>query len=107
MEAFLDLQFLGLKERSDQLSVFAPIDEVMVSLVGNVTEYSDILRRNLVPCKIVWNDLVTFKEETLIWTYQRDFTLNLKTSAVIGLLFMESEIFFWILLDPKKFRFRM
>lgn len=48
MAAFLDLQFLGLKERSDRLTVFALIDEAMVRYVGNVKEYSNTLRRHLV-----------------------------------------------------------
>lgn len=92
MAAFLDLQFLGLKERPDQLTVFAPIDEATVSHVGNVTEYSDILRRHLVPCKIVWNDLVVLEEGTLIWTYQRDFTLNVKTSAGSDLFLLNNGV---------------
>ncbi|KAK2429312.1 hypothetical protein P8452_42960 [Trifolium repens] len=93
MASFLDMQFLSLKERPDQVTVFAPIDAAMVSHVGNVTGYSDILRRHLVPCKIMWNDLITLEEGTLISTYQGGFTLNVtKSSANSDLILLNNGV---------------
>ncbi|CAK8536602.1 unnamed protein product [Lathyrus sativus] len=93
MASFLDMQFLGLKERPDQITLFAPMDEAMASHVGNITDYSDILRRHLVPCKITWRHLVTLEEGTLIWTYQRGFTLNVtKTHASSDLFLLNNGV---------------
>ncbi|XP_058750223.1 putative fasciclin-like arabinogalactan protein 20 [Vicia villosa] len=88
MASFLDMQFLDLKNRPDQITLFAPMDEAMASHIGNVTEYSDILRRHLVPCKIMWNQLITLEEGTLIWTYQRGFTLNVTKTLASSDLFL-------------------
>nr|XP_027187701.1 putative fasciclin-like arabinogalactan protein 20 isoform X2 [Cicer arietinum] len=88
MASFLEMQFLGLKERPDQVTVFAPIDEALMSQIGNVTDHSVILRRHLVPCKIMWSDLVNLQEGTLIWTYQRGFTVNVTKSSTNSDLFL-------------------
>ncbi|XP_061375045.1 putative fasciclin-like arabinogalactan protein 20 [Gastrolobium bilobum] len=80
--SFLDTQFLGLLDRP-QLTLFAPIDEEMKNHVGkmNLSDYSAILRHHLVPCKILWSDLVTLEDGTLIWTYERGFTINVTKSS--------------------------
>lgn len=89
MASVLDVQFLvGLKDRP-QLTLFAPIDEALsVSHVANnnLSDCSTILRRHLVPCKIAWSDLVTMDEGTLVWTYERGFTLNVTKSSTDMLL---------------------
>ncbi|KAI4357689.1 hypothetical protein L6164_001623 [Bauhinia variegata] len=82
MASLLDMQFLGPKERP-QLTLFAPVDEGMVNHLGNLSDYSSILRHHLVPCKILWSDLVTLDDGSEFWTYERGFTINVTKSGDI------------------------
>ncbi|OIW21041.1 hypothetical protein TanjilG_28388 [Lupinus angustifolius] len=80
MASFLDMQFLGNEDRP-KLTLFAPIDEVMATHALNVSDYSSILRQHIVPCRIAWSDLVNLEDETLIWTYERGFTVSVTKSS--------------------------
>ncbi|KAL1317933.1 hypothetical protein HN51_070162 [Arachis hypogaea] len=93
MAELLDTQFLAIRNRP-QLTLFAPMDKVVTSTNatrGHVAAtnnnnprlrgHSSILRHHLVPCKILWSDLLTLEEGTLIRTYERGFTLNVTKST--------------------------
>lgn len=61
--AFLELQLLGFNKKSKNpnfLTFFAPGDDAMMGFIGNVSEYSALLFRHLVNCKILWSELVSF-----------------------------------------------
>ncbi|KAJ7943031.1 Fasciclin-like arabinogalactan protein [Quillaja saponaria] len=85
MASLLDMQFLGLKERP-VLTLFAPNDEAMMNHMDNLSDYSSIFRRHLVPCKILWSDLVNFDDGTVIWTYAKGFSINVTRSDEMFLL---------------------
>lgn len=82
MGSFLELQLLGFNGRSriDELTVFAPFDGVMMDYVGNVSEYSSLLLRHTVPCKISWSDLVGFDDGDLLKTFLNGFKINVTRS---------------------------
>ncbi|KAF7808783.1 putative fasciclin-like arabinogalactan protein 20 [Senna tora] len=81
MASFLEMQFLGLRDRP-QLTVFAPVDEAMaVNHTGRLRKYSSILRRHVVPCKILWSDLVGLDNGTVLRTYERGFGINVTKSG--------------------------
>ncbi|MED6183888.1 hypothetical protein PIB30_042043 [Stylosanthes scabra] len=92
MASLLDMQFLALRYRP-QLTLFAPLDKVVTTsrhVAGNnnnnLSGYPSILRHHVVPCKILWSDLVTMAEGTLLRTYERGYTLNVTKSTEEELL---------------------
>jgi len=68
MVEFLDVQVPENKERT-MMTVFAPVDEAMLNRIGNFSEYSSIFLRHIVPCRLLWNDLVKFDDGTALVTY--------------------------------------
>ncbi|XP_015382742.2 putative fasciclin-like arabinogalactan protein 20 [Citrus sinensis] len=82
MGSFLELQLLGFSDRSGiaELTVFAPFDGVMMDYVGNVSEYSSLLLRHTVPCKISWSDLVGFDDGDALKTFLNGFKINVTRS---------------------------
>ncbi|KAA8529140.1 hypothetical protein F0562_034061 [Nyssa sinensis] len=64
MASFLDLQLLGLFDHPE-MTVFAPINKVMVKHVGNFTENSLLFLRHVLPCKLTRADLVNFRDRTV------------------------------------------
>lgn len=68
MALFLDLQFLGFIGQP-KLTVFAPVDEVMVNLAGDIPEYSSLFLRHVIPCKLSWIDMVNVNQGTVLLTY--------------------------------------
>lgn len=83
--SFLDLQLLGFKDRPS-LTIFAPVDEVMKGFVGNVDGYSSIFLRHVVPCKILWKDLVTVDDGVVFDTYLEGFQIRISRSGDILML---------------------
>ncbi|XP_062154366.1 putative fasciclin-like arabinogalactan protein 20 [Alnus glutinosa] len=75
MAEFLDVQVPENKERT-MMTVFAPVDEAMLNRIGNFSEYSSIFLRHIVPCRLLWNDLVKFDDGTALVTYLEGFTIN-------------------------------
>ncbi|WCJ33232.1 hypothetical protein M5689_014606 [Euphorbia peplus] len=85
MASFLDLQLLGFKDQP-LLTIFAPIDEVMNGYVGNVEEYASVFLRHVVPCKIMWKDLLNFDDGMVFDSYLEGFGISLSRSGDILML---------------------
>lgn len=78
MGSFLELQLLGFSDNIgiDELTVFAPFDDVMMDHVGNVSDYSSLLLRHIFPCKISWSNLVGFDNGFVLRTFLSGFNIN-------------------------------
>ncbi|KAL6128875.1 hypothetical protein ACLB2K_072228 [Fragaria x ananassa] len=59
------------------LTVFAPVDQVMVNhRIGELSEYSSVLRRHVVPCRLSWSDLKSLEDGSLLRTDLQGFVIN-------------------------------
>ncbi|GFZ15928.1 hypothetical protein Acr_25g0003370 [Actinidia rufa] len=79
MASFLDLQLVGLVEQL-KLTVFAPVDDAMLVVVGNFSEYSSVFLRHVAPCKLSWTDLANFENGTVLRTFS-EFTIKIMKSS--------------------------
>ncbi|XP_057962232.1 putative fasciclin-like arabinogalactan protein 20 [Malania oleifera] len=81
MASFLDLQLM--KEFKDQtkLTIFAPIDGVMINHVGNFSEYSSLFLRHVLPCKLKWTDLGNSDDGTKLPTFLEAYTIDVTKSG--------------------------
>ncbi|CAK7326692.1 unnamed protein product [Dovyalis caffra] len=70
----------GFKDNT-MLTIFAPDDEVMRIFHGNLSEYSSIFLKHVVPCKITWGDLVNFDDGVVLETYLKGFGITVSTSG--------------------------
>ncbi|XP_054808338.1 putative fasciclin-like arabinogalactan protein 20 [Prosopis cineraria] len=70
--------FLGMQMSIDEtpMTVFAPADNVVVNHLGNFSDYPSFFLRHVVPCKLLWNDLVDFSDGSEIPTYLDGFSIN-------------------------------
>ncbi|KAM0986751.1 hypothetical protein PS2_010765 [Malus domestica] len=81
MASFLELQFHGsFFKFQTMLTVFAPFDQVLMNRVGNLTEYSSIFHRHVVPCRLSWSDLVSLNDGTVLRTNLVGFSMNITRS---------------------------
>ncbi|KAG5240455.1 fasciclin arabinogalactan protein [Salix suchowensis] len=81
MASFLDLQLMaGFKDKT-ALTIFAPVDEVIKAFLGDLSEYSSMFRKHVVPCKIMWGDLVNFDDGVVLETYLKGFGIAVSTSG--------------------------
>ncbi|KAL3510633.1 hypothetical protein ACH5RR_030034 [Cinchona calisaya] len=85
---FLDLQLMGFmgsdkspSENEMKLTVFAPLDEVLVGESGNFLEYTSIFLRHLLPCKLNWNELNRIGNETTFGNYVQGLTMKIEKSG--------------------------
>lgn len=85
MASFLDLQLTEFKNQTF-ITIFAPEDEIVKSLIGNFTEYRSIFLRHFVPCKIASNDLANLENGVLLPTYLDEFLINVTRSGDTVLL---------------------
>ncbi|KAK9153513.1 hypothetical protein Sjap_000993 [Stephania japonica] len=56
--SLLDLQLPVMRDRM-KMTVFAPVDEDMKRHLGNLSEWSSNFHAHVVPCKLIWTDLVS------------------------------------------------
>ncbi|XP_061990923.1 putative fasciclin-like arabinogalactan protein 20 [Rosa rugosa] len=77
MASFLEMQFHGFLKYQTMLTVFAPVDQAMVPRIGDLSGYSSIFRRHVVPCKLSWNDLVSLDDGTVLRTNLQGFMINI------------------------------
>ncbi|KAL1807703.1 hypothetical protein DCAR_0727086 [Daucus carota subsp. sativus] len=88
MASFLDLQLLGFLGEP-KLTVFAPVDELMIEKANNFADYYLLFLRHVVPCKLSWTDLANVENGTELHTYLEGFNLNVTRSDD---LFMVNEV---------------
>ncbi|KAF3432229.1 hypothetical protein FNV43_RR26968 [Rhamnella rubrinervis] len=81
MASFLDLQLEGFKDQI-MMTIFAPVDQSMANPIKNVS----IFLRHVVPCKLLWNDLVNFDDGTVLPTYSNGFTITITRSDNVLML---------------------
>ncbi|KAJ8770290.1 hypothetical protein K2173_012760 [Erythroxylum novogranatense] len=86
LASFLELQLVGLMDRNLRITVLAPVDEALESSAGNFGKYSSIFRRHVVPCKILWRELVGFNDGAVLETYMEGFRIRVTRSGDILML---------------------
>ncbi|CAN6675506.1 unnamed protein product [Malus baccata var. baccata] len=59
------------------LTAFAPLDQVLMNRVGNLSEYSSIFHRHVVTCRLLWTDLVSLNDGTVLRTNLVGFSINI------------------------------
>ncbi|KAM1170092.1 hypothetical protein ACFX2G_021014 [Malus domestica] len=78
MASFLELQFHGsFFKFQTMLTAFAPLDQVVMNRVGNLSEYSSIFHRHVVTCRLLWTDLVSLNDGTVLRTNLVGFSINI------------------------------
>lgn len=68
MASFLDLQLMAGFTDKTALTIFAPVDEVIKASLGDLREYSSMFLKHVVPCKIMWGDLVNLDDRVVLET---------------------------------------
>ncbi|KAI3811968.1 hypothetical protein L1987_16666 [Smallanthus sonchifolius] len=80
MASFLNLQLLGFLSRPS-LTLFVPVDEVMVDYSGRFPDYPSLFLRHVLPCKISWKELANVDNRTKLNTVEKDSLFCIKSSA--------------------------
>ncbi|KAI3516679.1 hypothetical protein L1887_15628 [Cichorium endivia] len=80
MASFLNLQLLGFLGQAT-LTIFAPIDEVMIDYSGRFPDYQSLFLRHVLPCKISWRDLISVDDGTSFATYLDGFKITINRSS--------------------------
>lgn len=89
MASFLDLQLFGFLNPSPlKLTVFAPVDEALISYSGNVVVYQSLLLRHILPCVLPWTELNELGKGTgtVFKDYVSRFSMNI--TSVNRLIFL-------------------
>lgn len=89
---FLGLQMNGIKDDAT-MTVFAPEDEMVKNLLGNFSEYPSFFFRHVVPCKLLWNDLVDLDNVSKLPTILEGFSVNVTRSGGVLVLNGVSVVF--------------
>ncbi|XP_022150604.1 putative fasciclin-like arabinogalactan protein 20 [Momordica charantia] len=93
MALFLESQIPGFNNGQSMMTVFAPSDEALATRVDNFTEYPSLYFRQILPCRILWNDLVNIEDGTELATYSEGYTISIVKSS--GMLTINGvEIFY-------------
>ena len=85
MGTFLDAQLFGIKNQT-RLTIFAPVDQAMDAYAKNVSDYSSIFRKHVVPGLFPRQDLEGFNDGTSLPTFSGGFTINLTKSGDVLVL---------------------
>ncbi|PON45784.1 FAS1 domain containing protein [Parasponia andersonii] len=80
MASFLDSQLLGFAKDPTTMTVFAPSDQAMASRQAQGQDPS-IFLRHVVPCKLLWSDLINFSDGAVLPTYLEGFTITITRSG--------------------------
>ncbi|KAL0538699.1 hypothetical protein IC582_022854 [Cucumis melo] len=82
MALFLESQILGFSNgQSSMMTVFAPSDEALETRVDKFTDYPSLYFRQILPCRISWNDLVDLENGTELSTYSEGYTIHVTKSS--------------------------
>ncbi|KAF4394278.1 putative fasciclin-like arabinogalactan protein 20 [Cannabis sativa] len=81
MASFLDLQLLGFNKDPTTMTVFAPNDMAMANRPTDQAQDPSIFLRHVVPCKLLWSDLINFTDGTVLPTYSDGFTITITRSG--------------------------
>ncbi|KAL5581378.1 hypothetical protein UlMin_013820 [Ulmus minor] len=83
---FLDAQLVGFQDQT-KLTIFAPVDEAIEEYVRNISDYSWIFRRHVVPRLLSWQDLIGFGGgNTMFPTFFEGFSIKVKVSNDVPVL---------------------
>ncbi|KHN06738.1 Putative fasciclin-like arabinogalactan protein 20 [Glycine soja] len=85
MASFLGMQLSGVADQSG-ITVFAPTDDTVMSRIGDFGEYPSFFRRHVVPCRLLWNDLVNFGDGSELPTFLDGFAINITRSDGVLIL---------------------
>jgi uncharacterized surface protein with fasciclin (FAS1) repeats len=85
MGTFLDAQLFGIKNQT-RLTIFAPVDQAMDAYAKNVSDYSSIFRKHVVPGLFPRQDLEGFNDGTSLPTFSGGFMINLTKSGDVLVL---------------------
>ncbi|XP_027364770.1 putative fasciclin-like arabinogalactan protein 20 [Abrus precatorius] len=85
MASFLGMQLSGVAEQSG-ITVFAPADETVANRIGDFSEYPSFFRRHVVPCRLLWNDLVDLGDGSELRTFLEGFAINITRSDGVLIL---------------------
>ncbi|KAJ0505895.1 putative FAS1 domain-containing protein [Helianthus annuus] len=82
MASFLNLQLLGFRsEHNLSLTVFAPVDEVMVDYSGRFPDYASLFMRHVLNCRISWREFDNVVDRTSLSTYFSGFGVRVSRSG--------------------------
>ncbi|TKY50935.1 putative fasciclin arabinogalactan protein 20 [Spatholobus suberectus] len=85
MASFLAMQLSGVTDQTG-ITVFAPADDTVMNRIGGFGEYPSFFRRHVVPCRLLWNDLVDFSDGTELPTFLEGFAINITRSDGVLIL---------------------
>lgn len=85
MASFLGMQLSGVSEQSG-MTVFAPADDMVLNRIGDLGELPSFFRRHVVPCKLLWNDLVDFDDGSELPTFLEGFAINITRNGGVLIL---------------------
>ncbi|KAF3432218.1 hypothetical protein FNV43_RR26957 [Rhamnella rubrinervis] len=96
MASLPELQFIRTKDQTT-LTIFAPIDQVMVSRNPSLSEINSIFRRHIITCKLRWRDLVDLQDGTELQSNLKGFKVNTTRShdgvKINGVLVILSDMY--------------
>ena len=72
--------------RGSGITVFAPADDMVMNRIGDFGEYPSFFRRHVVPCRLLWNDLVDFGDGSELPTFLEGFAINITRSDGVLIL---------------------
>ncbi|KAK4763460.1 hypothetical protein SAY87_012898 [Trapa incisa] len=87
MASILGMQLLGVEKPATLLTLFAPIDQSIVKVIGNLGEYPPMFLKHTVPCRLLWGDLIDIGNGAVaIPTYGKGFKIHVTKSNDNNLL---------------------
>ncbi|KAK9126109.1 hypothetical protein Scep_014955 [Stephania cephalantha] len=78
--SLLDLQLPVMRDRM-KMTVFAPVDEDMKQHLGNLSEWSSNFHAHVVPCRLIWTDLVSLDNGVSLRTLLDGFSVRVTTTS--------------------------
>ncbi|XP_015971255.1 putative fasciclin-like arabinogalactan protein 20 [Arachis duranensis] len=85
MATFLDAQLSKEYRNGTNFTIFAPLDVAFPEAVKrNISDYSSIFRKHVVPRLLTWRDLISLPDNTLLPTlFSNDFSIRVTISWMV------------------------